>query len=228
MVSVPLRAIDVRLSVLRVKELRVFVVGVRVAARDMPVAVRVVFGVVAVRDVVTAREVTFVVARGETSRVAVRDAFDVLVFARGTVVRSRTGCDCFVVALFTRETAFVFDDALGVLDFCRVDVTVFVAPRRVAARTASSDSFAKTLPIPSNARHTAKITLIPFILIWDSVANLRKSGQAKYMKNIRFLYDVLVRLGGIEPPRILSTASLVLRVYQFRHSRIDKYKTVLF
>lgn len=48
---------------------------------------------------------------------------------------------------------------------------------------------------------------------------------SKFKKNraskIYFFYATkLVRPGGIEPPRILSTASLVLRVYQFRHDRI--------
>ena len=82
----------------------------------------------------------------------------------------------------TRVFAFVFVRASGVSDFCRIDVTVFVAPRRVAARAASSFSVAQTLLNPSNARHTVKITLIPFIPICDSVANLGKTEQVKYAK----------------------------------------------
>ena len=180
-VSFALRAIEARCAVVLV---RFDVIGARVAVRGM-VAVRAVFGVVAVRDVVVARDEVLTVARGEILRVAVRDVVDTFAVARGVVVRSRKDCTFLVVAFATRDDAAMVADVSGVFVFCRVDATVLVAPRRVAARTASSDSLAHTSPILSNARHTAKITLIPFILIWNSVANFRKLGQAKYVLNYR-------------------------------------------
>lgn len=179
-----LRAIAARFSVSCVECVRALVVGVRVAVRDT-LAERAGVCVMVVREDDAVRDDVFVVVRGATFRLAVRGVVEA--FMRGTVVRSRNGCDCLIIAFVMRDVAIVLADASGVFDFCRVVVTVFVAPRRVAARTASSDSFAHTSPIPSNARHTAKIILVPFILIWVSVANLRKSGQVKYEINIRFL-----------------------------------------
>ena len=210
---VALRAMAVRWDALRS-------VGVRVAARA-GIAARDLLTDTGVWVLGAVREDVLYVVRADTCLVAgavvVRDAVEMFVFVRGAVARSRSVCVCLAVAFVTRDTAFVFADVSGVLDFLRVVVTVFVSLRRVAARTASSDSIAHTLPNPSSARHTAKSTLVPFILIYDSVANFRKIEQVKYeIQNMK--YD-LVRPGGIEPPRILSTASLVLRVYQFRHGR---------
>ena len=181
--SVALRATDVRrIAFLDERGVLRFAFCVRMAARD-GIAARDTVGAVAVRPVV-ARDAVFVAVRAETCFVVgvtdVRDVVETVAFARGVVARSREFCVCFAVAFVTRVSALAPADVSGVLDFFRADVIVFVSPRRVAARTASSDSVAHTSPNPSNARHTAKIILNPFILMCDSVANLRKSGQVKY------------------------------------------------
>ena len=61
------------------------------------------------------------------------------------------------------------DDGVGVetFDFCRVvPDTVFVAPRRVAARAVSSASVARAPEKPVSTSNTAKSNLNPFIPIW--------------------------------------------------------------
>lgn len=63
------------------------------------------------------------------------------------------------------ERDTVFCDVAGFVVFLRVVVTVFVASRRVAARAASPESSAHAPPMPTSARHTAKIALNPFILV---------------------------------------------------------------
>lgn len=104
-----------------------------------------------------------VVARGWTFAVVRADCCAVVRVP--TVVLSRAGADCFTVVAFVRETAAgLFADAAGADVFCRGAETVFVAPRRVAARAAVSASSANAGHSPSIARHTAKIGLIPFIL----------------------------------------------------------------
>lgn len=178
---VALRAIDVRRDALRAAVLvRMVVVGVRVAVRAADACRDVV--VFFVPLVVVARDDMLVAVRADTCLLFcdVDVRVNTLLPVRGVVARSRIVCACFAVAFVTRVTAFTFDETAGVLVFLRADVTVFVSPRRVAARTASSESVAHASLIPSNARHTAKIILIPFILMCDSVANFRKSGQAKY------------------------------------------------
>lgn len=181
--SVALRATDVRrIAFLDERVVLRFVFCVRVAARD-GVVTRVAVGV-AVRSM-EVRDAVFAAVRAEICFVAgvtdVRDAFETVAFARGVVARSRKVCVCLAVAFVMRVIALPVVEISGVSDFFRVDVIVFVSPRRVAARTASSESVAHTSPNPSNARHTAKNTLVPFILMCDSVANLRILGQAKYV-----------------------------------------------
>lgn len=79
-------------------------------------------------------------------------------------VRSRTAVPDF--DMFVARDAVVLDGALSVFDvFCRVDVTVAVESRRVAAR-AMSDASSAAAWNASGASNTAKSSLIPFILVY--------------------------------------------------------------
>lgn len=163
-VFVVLRETDVRFVAIRVavESCLDFCVGVRVALRDT-LAERVAVWGVGAR---VARDATFVVARGDSCFVSdVRDTVETLFFVRCVVERSRKTDACLLFEFMMRAVVPGVVCAVGVSDFCLFDVTVFVVPRRVAARAASSDSVAHTLPNPSSARHTAKITLNPFILM---------------------------------------------------------------
>ena len=91
------------------------------------------------------------------------------------------------------------------------------APMRDAARTVSSETAPNAPHVPIMTRHRPKSALKPFIpLIPGNASKFMKArASRKYIK----CHKCLVRIGGLEPPRILSTASLVLSVYQFRHIR---------
>ena len=161
-----LRAIAVRCVPPRTVDALRAIVGVRVAPREAT-AERDVAVVTGVRVTVVVRDETLPLVRADA-------VLDVSFWGclRDETARSRIVWVGLDVAFVVRDMSLFCVGVLVVFDFFRVDVIVFVVPRRTAARTASSDSVAHTSPNPSNARHTAKITLVPFILIWISVANL--------------------------------------------------------
>ena len=112
---------------------------------------------------------------------AVRDTVETDVPDRVAVVRWRVFCGALLEMFVWREMLDFMPGSVGVDVFLRLAVVVPVVTRRTAARAASVSSVAYAPPKPSSTRHTAKIALIPFILIWVSVANLRKTEQVKYI-----------------------------------------------
>ncbi len=146
-----------------------------VAARDIFAVPRVLLRtavragvVVAVRAaVVRGATVGVVVVRADTP-----DAVRVVVVALG-VPRDASGVATLRVVV-PRVAVVDFDvpadvprvmaDVSGVDDFWRLDCVAPVVMRRTAARTASAVSSARAVPNAGSARHTAKSSLIPFIL----------------------------------------------------------------
>lgn len=109
---------------------------------------------VAVRDCVVA------FSRADTGDVALRDC--VVVGAVVPVVTARFA----TFAVSRVDWVFVVVEfAVGFWRDCVADAAVVGAPRRAAARTASPSLSARAPKTQVTARHTAKISLIPFILI---------------------------------------------------------------
>lgn len=110
--------------------------------------------------VVAPRDCVFAPSRADTFTAALRDC--VVVGADVPVVTARFA----TFAVSRADVVFVvLEFIVGFWRVCVDDVVKFGVPRRAAARATSPSLSARAPKTKGTARHTAKISLIPFILI---------------------------------------------------------------